>query len=79
MKSAQRLAVAKDLVLFLVGLGGIVYQLLTGNVDIALLAVFTAMTGVPGVTNLISLLRGLGTSSLPSSSPSPSSESESPR
>lgn len=75
MNSKQRMAVAKDSLLFTVGLGGIVYQLLTGRVDVALLAVFTAMTGVPGLTNLVSLLRGdsdtSGTRSPSPSRPSP--------
>lgn len=79
MRSSQRLAVAKDVALFVVGLGGIVYQLVTGRVDVALLAVFTAMTGVPGLTNLISLLRGLDTSAPPSPSLQPPSASDSPK
>jgi hypothetical protein len=58
MRTDQRIAIAKDLILFLVGVGGIVFQLVTGNVNFALLAVFTAMTGVPGLTYMISLLRG---------------------
>lgn len=47
----------KDLILFLGGLAGIGYQQLTGNVNTVLLIIFTAMTGVPGLTNIISLLR----------------------
>lgn len=70
--------VVKDVVLFVVGIGGIVYQLVTGRVDFALLAVFTAMTGVPGLTNLLALLRpGSGIDSPPSPSPSGESGSES--
>lgn len=61
--------VTKDVALFAVGLGGIVYQQVTGQVDVALLAVFTAMTGVPGLTNLLSLLRGSGTASSRSTGP----------
>lgn len=78
MTSERWWVVAKDVTLFVVGVGGIVYQLLSGDVNVALLAVFTAMTGVPGLTNLLSLVRGgLDTSSPSSTSPSPVSESES--
>ena len=54
----RRVEVAKDVTLFVVGLGGIIFQLVTGEVNFALLAVFTAMTGVPGLTNLVLLIRG---------------------
>lgn len=54
----RRVDMVKDIVLFVVGLGGIIFQLLTGDVDVALLAVFVAMTGVPGLTNMVSLIRG---------------------
>lgn len=78
MRPDHKLVVAKDLILFVVGLGGIIFQLVTGQVNFALLAVFTAMTGVPGLTNMISLLRGgFGTASQ-SSLPAPEhSESDS--
>lgn len=80
MKTDQKIAVTKDIILFVLGVGGIVYQLVTGNVNFGLLAVFTAMAGVPGVTNMISLLRGgFGTGSQ-SSSPVPEPlESDSPQ
>lgn len=78
MRPEQIVSIIRDVILFIVGVGGIVYQLITGEVNFALLAVFTAMTGVPGLTNMISLLRGgLGTVS-PSSLPAPEhSESDS--
>jgi hypothetical protein len=76
--SVQGWNVARDAVTFAVGIGGIVYQQLTGQVDVALLAVFTGMVGVPGVTNLLSLIRGgFGTNSPPSTSLSVQSEQES--
>lgn len=65
-------AVIRDTVLFVFGLSGIGYQTLTGQVDISLLLVFTAMTGVPGLTNLVSLLRGGSTTELPSPPPAAS-------
>jgi hypothetical protein len=68
---AQAWVIVKDVVLFTVGIGGIIYQLVTGTVDVALLAVFTAMTGVPGLTNLLSLLRPGPATGSPSSSSAP--------
>lgn len=62
------ISVGKDLILFLGGLAGIGYQQISGNVNFILLAIFTAMTGVPGLTNLITLLRGT-VIKLPSQSP----------
>jgi hypothetical protein len=58
MKPERRIAIAKDLILFFGGLTGIGYQQITGDVNTLLLVIFTAMTGVPGLTNLIALLRG---------------------
>lgn len=62
------IAIAKDAILFLGGLSGIAYQQVTGNVNFVFLAIFTAMTGIPGLTNLIFLLRGSSTD-LPSPLP----------
>jgi len=68
----------KDVMLFAVGLGGIVYQLVTDAVNVPLLMVFTAMTGVPGLTNLVSLIRGgFVTDSSRSTSPPPPSPTDS--
>lgn len=53
----NRIAIAKDLILFFGGLCGIAYQQITNNVNIVLLVIFTAMTGVPGLTNIISLVK----------------------
>lgn len=73
-----RMAVVRDVILFVFGLAGIGYQTVTGKVDIALLIVFTTMVGTPGLTNLISVLRGSDTESpsLPPASQPPASESE---
>lgn len=67
----HRITVAKDVLLFVGGMVGIAYQTVTGHVNFALLAVFTAMTGVPGLTNMISLIRGSDTKPPSPSSPSP--------
>lgn len=78
MSRVNRVQVAKDAILFSVGVGGIVYQLVTGQVNFGLLAVFTAMTGIPGVTNFVSLLKGgVSIESAPSSPASPRSDSDS--
>ena len=47
----------KSWILLLAGLAGIGYQQYTGETDIVLLLIFTAMTGVPGLTQLISLIK----------------------
>lgn len=54
----KAIIVSRDLILFAFGLVGIAYQTITGDVNFVLLAIFTAMTGVPGLTNLIVLSRG---------------------
>lgn len=63
MKPERRIAIAKDLILFFGGLVGIGYQQVTGDVNTVLLIIFTAMTGVPGLTNLVAILRGSATES----------------
>lgn len=69
--------VTRDALLFVGGMTGIGYMTVSGNVNLALLAVFTAMTGVPGLTNMISLIRGSGTESPPPSSAPPDSSTDS--
>ncbi len=67
----------KTWVLLLAGLAGIGYQQYTGETDWVLLLIFSAMTGVPGITEVINLLRN-STTALPSSLPLPAeSEQES--
>jgi hypothetical protein len=61
LRIERRIAIAKDLILLIGGLAGIAYQTITGEVNIVLLAVFTAMTGAPGLTNLIGLVRSSAT------------------
>lgn len=76
-KQDRRIAIVKDLTLFFGGLAGIAYQQLTGNVNMVLLMVFTAMTGVPGLTNIISLIRNSPTVLRSSSQAPEPSESDS--
>lgn len=47
----------KEWILLLAGLAGITYQLITDNVNVILLIVFSAMTGVPGLAHIVSLIR----------------------
>jgi hypothetical protein len=47
----------KSWLLLIAGMIGIGYQQYTGKTDWVLLLIFTAMTGVPGVTTLISLIK----------------------
>lgn len=49
--------VMRDVVLLTGGVLGIAFQTLTGDVNPLLLAVFTTMLGIPGVTNGLWLLR----------------------
>lgn len=44
-------------VLLVAGLIGIAYQQWTGDINIVLLLIFSAMTGVPGLAHIISLIR----------------------
>lgn len=70
-------AVTRDVVTWAGGLIGIGWQLVTGEVNVPLLTVFAAMTGIPGVAQLISLARGPGTESRSSPAPSPPAPSRS--
>lgn len=47
--------VIRDVGMLLVGLGGITYQQVTGNINVELLAVYTALLGIPGAAALWSL------------------------
>lgn len=80
MKIGAVLTVVRDAGCLLWGFGGIAYQQWTGNVNVALLMVYTAMLGLPGAIGLVQLARGK--QELPptagSSSASPSSSSSPP-
>lgn len=78
-RAERIIAIVKDLILFFGGLAGIAWQQISGNINIYLLIIFVTMTGVPGLMNLVFLLRGTATGlsspppvSSPSSSDSPS-------
>lgn len=73
----QKIAMTKDMILFFGGLAGIAYQQLTGNVNFVLLAIFTVMVGLPGLTNLIPLMRGSITNSQSSLQVPPLSDTDS--
>ena len=73
----KKISVAKDLVLFIGGLAGIGYQQVTQNVNPYLLLVFSLMAGIPGVTNLIMLIRGSPTDTQSLSSPPTQQEQDS--
>jgi hypothetical protein len=73
VKVERTIIIVKDFLLFGTGLAGIVYQQVTGEVHAMLLAVFTIMVGLPGVSALWTLR-----SSSTTSSPSPSSQPQPP-
>lgn len=77
MRPERRSALAKEWILLLAGLAGIGYQMITDNVNIALLLVCTAMTGVPGLAHVLSLIRNSPIVLQSSSSPPDYSELES--
>lgn len=83
----EKVNLAKDLIMFLGGMGGIAFQQYLSSKgtepNLLFLAIFTLMTGVPGATNLIGLFRSqqriesLQSSSAPQGSPSgPESSSQ---
>lgn len=77
MKLQALITVVRDAGFLLVGFGGILYQQITGRVDVPLLAVYTTMLGIPGAIGLLQLSRGRpetrSTATTPSSLPSSSS------
>lgn len=77
-KLDKAVSVTRDLVLLVFGLSGIAYQQVTGEVNFVLLAIFTTMTGIPGLVNLLPLLRGLPTDSQSSAPASTPPHSDSP-
>lgn len=71
MRLQALITVARDVGFLLVGFGGILYQQITGRVDVALLVVYTTMLGIPGAIGLLQLSRGR--SETPSTAGQPSS------
>lgn len=77
---AQALTVVRDVMSLVVGFGGIIFQQATGQVNVALLMVYTAMLGLPGAIGLFQLARGSSTTPpTPTSSSSPPASSSSPQ
>jgi len=62
--------VLRDITLLGIGTFGILHQEWTGHVNVALLTVYTAMLGVPGVARVIEVFRTISTNFV-ESSPSP--------
>lgn len=54
----RRVAMAKDVGSYLVGLGGIVYQQLTGEIHIELLLMFGTLIGLQTIAGLTTIARG---------------------
>lgn len=55
MKVQTAITVARDVGCLVVGLGGIIFQQVTGQVNIELLLVYTTFLGIPGALGLLSL------------------------
>lgn len=76
MSTDRAIAITKDVILFVGGLCGIAYQQYTNNVNWLLLLVFSSMTGIPGVLNIVALLRN--TSAIAQSLPPSHSQQQQP-
>lgn len=73
------LVVLRDLLLLAVGIFGLLHQEITGEANPWLLAVYTAILGVPGAANILSILKSTGSGeSLQSSPPSAARPSDLP-
>jgi hypothetical protein len=81
VKAERFLAISRDTSCLVIGAYGIVHMEYTGKVNEALLVVFTAMLGVPGIAGLLSLRKQIGGAGgttvppLPSPPPLPQPES----
>jgi hypothetical protein len=80
--NAEKEARVKSWVLMAGGMAGIGYQQYIGKTDLVLLLIFIALIGVPGYTEILSILRGSQSSlsqPVDSELDSPSSSSDSSR
>lgn len=77
MTTSTWFAVLRDVTLLALGVFGILHQELTGQANPALLAVYTALLGIPGAANVIAIIRNGNGGSGPSSSRGVSSSPES--
>ncbi len=66
--NAEKEARIKSWILMIAGMAGVGYQQYTGETDWVLLLIFIAMIGIPGYTEIISILKSSPTvsQSLPS-------------
>lgn len=82
MKYEQFKVALRDIGSITAGLGGIVHQAYLfqtkGSVSEALIAVYVALIGVPGVIGVFSLRSGTGQATTGASSPSPSEPASQP-
>lgn len=76
-RTKRRIAIVKDLILFSIGSGGIVYQIVTNQANIALLLVCTTLVGLNAIAGLTSIARGTPTGLQQPSSTADYSDSES--
>lgn len=75
MKVQAIITVTRDVGCLVVGLGGIIFQQVTGQVNIELLLVYTTFLGIPGALGLLSL-RGKSATESSSSESQDSSQSQ---
>jgi hypothetical protein len=57
MRPERRIAIVREILLLIVGIAGIGYQTIIGPVNVPLLLIFMAMTGLPGLTNILAILQ----------------------
>jgi hypothetical protein len=58
VKSRAIFAVVRDVICLAAGIFGILFQQITGQVNIQLLLVYLALVGTPGTIGLVQLVRG---------------------
>lgn len=75
MKLQALVTVCRDIALTFIGLAGIVHQEVWGPVKPELLVVYTTILGIPGVANLIALMRSPAPTGTPQLESQPSSSS----
>ncbi len=61
--NAEKEARIKSWILMIAGMAGVGYQQYTGETDWVLLLIFIAMIGIPGYTEIISILKSSPTAS----------------
>lgn len=81
MSGTKVFAIARDVLFLAVGLGGLIFQQVTGKTNTELIAAWLMLLGflVPGVTALTHLARAGKPETPPTPEPSSSSSAPSPR